>query len=630
MPLPADIRTSSPPPSLWHRFKRIQTRTAVKLDENRLVYGAFGLTAASDARNIISWGFEATNEAGISASDRMHNWLMSPVGIAVATIESLFLIVFAVLGSYFDETHTNPIIRFLVLTWPYVRDSLKAIKNGYKGARSLIYIGIIFGAAAAVMSNVLLPLGIAFGAIYLINRVWYRHMCSGRKKMQTMNDLLTKWSSFSEAQRLAALNKNNALKEALEKLCKNKIINALTDDIPLQHLLSLINTQNGTAKFKGYVSAGLNGTFDGFYMYAGLYLLCTLVPTIAIIVNVFALFFIVLSILRNIYEEYCFQRKLELSAYKAEQKLLLAFPELSVEQNARVKIIEQKLSRLNNFTFIHALCESIRDGLGVYCVLTGILFAVSIFTPIPFGVILGVIAAGVISLIACAGYNLWKTHQYQIKREQIKKEQAQQEIECKHNFQLHLAKKALPEMPENKQPDQTELGRAALSGFKQGGKQANFFLNSLQEKSDQDHYQSSPVILIATCILGAIISVIYFLRDLAKGFGREKDELNLPSPSSVDQFCSPPISPTKPSPNDSTEQMQYRLGNTIPSTEDLPRSVKLSQFGGTTLSTERSTSSKRATSFFDKTNLATDSVSQREVLIFPHTIAGLNSDHYTF
>jgi ABC-type multidrug transport system fused ATPase/permease subunit len=539
-----DACTPSPlSTSLWQRFKRFQTTTAVKLDENRLVYGAFGLTAASDARNIISWGFEVSNGAGESASDRMHDWLMSPVGIAVATIESLFLIAFAVLGSYFDENHTNPIIRFLALIWPYLRDSLKAIKNGYKGARSLINIGIVFGAAAA-MSNLILPLGVTFGAVYLINRIWYRHMCSVRKKMQSMNELLGKWPFLSTTERLVALKKNKMLKETLEKLCKNLEMTAITDDIPLEKLIALINTQNKTGKIKGYLSAALNGAFDGFYMYAGLYLLCNLVPALAIVVNVFAIVFIALSILRNIYEEHCFQRKLELSAYKAEYKLLQSMPELSIEQKARFKVVVEKLRALTHFTFIQALGESIRDGLGIYCVLTGILFAVSIFTPIPVGVVLGAIAAGVVGLLACAGYNLWKTHQYHIKK--------------KHH-----------EVPENRLPDNTELGRSALSGFKQGGKQSNFFLNGLQEKSENDHYQSSPVIAIATCVLGAILSGIYFLRALAKGFGRDKDELNLPSSSSVEKFeRRTPQTEEPPTNVDTTQEVFHQVISIVPPCSD--------------------------------------------------------------
>lgn len=530
---------STPPPSLWKRFKRFQTRSAIKLDKNRTIYALFGLTALSDARNIISYLFELSTESGDSASDRMHNWLMTPAGIAIATIESLFLIAFAVIGSYFEDNHPNPVVRALAFIWPYVRESIKALKNGYKGGRSLIFFAVTFGASALATSSLILPLGISIGIAYLLNRIWYRSMCGERKKMQNMNDALSTWTTLSTRKRQAELEKNPLLKQALQKCCDQGLMKKITDDVDARILLGLIHRHQTSNKLKAYLSAGLNGALDGLYLYAGLYLLCSLVPVLAIVINTFAIFFVMLSIVRNIYEEYCFQRKLKLSAYKAEKELLESLPKLSEDEAARLEVVKKKFTQTSTFTFLHALGESVRDSLGLYCAITGVIFAITLFTPIPLVVVFCAIGVGVSSLVGFACYNLWKTHEHYSKNEQTS-------------------------VRENKFPDKTEVIRSTASGAKQGAKQASFVLNGLQEQNEQGHYQSSRVIFIVTCVLAFFLSIIYALKALAKGFGRSKRELTLPYAGSVDDLARSSsdnslTSPRRP-PGNSTDNMLDALG----------------------------------------------------------------------
>ncbi|OGV26204.1 MAG: hypothetical protein A3F18_05795 [Legionellales bacterium RIFCSPHIGHO2_12_FULL_37_14] len=539
-------------PSFWQRFTRLIIKFSSWLDEKRYVYVLFALASISDARNIISYVFEAMNDGSTLPSDKMHFWLLSPIGIAVASIETIFLLAFAALGGYFKESEKNRVLRWLAISWPYARDSIKALKNGYKGARSLLFIGITFGASALIMSSVLMPLGVTLGAAYLTSRVWYRHMCSWRKKKQAANDNLQLWlTSNSTEKKAKELSKNPILQQQLEALIDKGEIKNLNDAVPLKTLLQFVyKKQPPKTRITGYISAAFNSTLDGMYLYAGLYLLCNLIPPLAIMVNVFAIFYVSLSLVRGIYEEFCFQRKLELSGYLAEKRLLLSCPDKTKEVTDRLKEIEKETARLTNLTYGHAVGEAIRDGLGIYCGITTILIFVSLFTPIPLPVLLTFIVLGVVGLIATLSYNTYRVNQF--KKGDLNEQEA----------------KALR---DNKTPDATEvLLRAFPAGGRQSLKITNYLFNAFQEENEAGHYQASREMALGSAILAPLFGVIYVLKSLAKGFGRDKEELNLPSASSNDYIDSS----RDPSPlvkdASSTSLIQQRLNPTSLSEETPP------------------------------------------------------------
>lgn len=502
------------PTSLWQRFKRIVINFAKFLDANRFIYVFFAFTSISDARNVISYVFETINDNKNTASDKMHLWLMTPVGIVIAAIETLFLMLIATLGSYFKETDKNPIKRYLAIAWPYIRESIKSVKNGYKVARSLVFFGVTFGAPTLLMSSLLLPLGIGLGFAYLASRIWYRYMCSERKKIQSANDLLHLWLSESENEiKQKEIEKNYALKQGLQRLVDEGKIKNITDNVSAEDLIRLIKyKQPLNLRIRCYLSSAFNGALDGMYLYAGLYALCYLIPPLAILVNVIAIFYVTLAIVKNVYEEFCFQRKLEISAYKAEKEILESIANPTETNIKRLNVVNGEIDRIENFTYAHAACESIRDGLGIYCGLTTILVFTSLFTPIPLAVLLAFIFTGMVGLIGAFSYNLYRTKQY------------------KNGL---LDEKEKRQLRDNKLPDVTEfLLRAPAAGGKQSIKEIGYVFNAFQEQNASGHYQPSSGMIMGAAIFSAVLAAVYSLKALAKGFGRDKEELNLPSASS--------------------------------------------------------------------------------------------------
>ena len=49
---------------------------------------------------------------------------------------SILLIVFSTLANHFNDEDANLIKRYITILWPYCRDTMKALKNAYKGVRS--------------------------------------------------------------------------------------------------------------------------------------------------------------------------------------------------------------------------------------------------------------------------------------------------------------------------------------------------------------------------------------------------------------------------------------------------------------------------------------------------------------
>jgi hypothetical protein len=545
-----------------------------ELDRDRKIYALFGLTALSDARNIISYLFDITNDVGENASDRMHLWLTSPLGLTLAIIESLFLVSLAIIGNYFEETHSNPMIRNIAFFWPFIRDGIKAVKNAYKGARSILFFSMAFGAAVTLAPHFLLPLGLTMGLTYLTSRIWYRNMCYQRKKMQGYNDdlrtLIEKYCTRDKSKTFKVINLKKLRKDAnsecplnaekqqsasklYEKLKAMAIfynddpLGVLTpsgqDEVNVEVIQSLLKTPNGQLSKKGYLSAALNGLFDGLYLFAGLAALCALAPQLLIAVHTVSLLFVALSIVRYLYEEYSFQRKLSASQLKTKISIDTIRLENTRGQQGDEKPIQQEidlseksLKQISRYHYHNALGESIRDGLGLYSALTGLLIIVNIFMPIPVFLLLGTLGMGILAVSSFVIYNTWQTHR-------------------------HIQSDNLDKLHENKFPDLAEILRSLFSGFKQGAKQSNFVLNAEQEMNEQGHYQSSDLIDKVALGLGFIISIIYGLKAVAKGFGRSKDELNLPSAVSPSDSENSELDVKKPSSAEELGSPLHRLGS---------------------------------------------------------------------
>lgn len=448
---------------------------AEKLHKNRIIYLLFGLIdGLSNTSSMISYFSQVLNptDSSFENQNRIRLWLLSPLGIAMTVLEASILTVFSMLGSYFKDAEDGSFKSLLARTWPYVRDSVKAIKNAYKSLRSVLFIAVVFGASAAALSGIFLPLGISLGMTYILTRIWNRYMVSERKGQQLLNQALAKWPTCKPSERDKLVKNNPMLKNILEHTKKTT-----EDQLEYKEVKDYIKTQSRQEKIKAYALASFNELINGLYLYAGVYLLCALTPTIAIALSVFALFYGILSIARGLYEERTYQEKLTLSQIKAQ----LAYPEALSDQE-RTTLSEQK-EKLESLGYGTAFGEALRNGLNMYSALTGCLFATSLFVPIPLLVVLVTVCLGVISLLGFALHHVWYTRK-------------------------HLNEK----IPDNPIPDAFEVFRSLGSGIKQGQKVSlSLILNAVRE--------SKPAMVIGA-ICSAFAGAIYTLKALAKGFGR--------------------------------------------------------------------------------------------------------------
>ncbi|MCX7116076.1 MAG: hypothetical protein NTW08_09255 [Gammaproteobacteria bacterium] len=490
-------------------FVRWVYSIARKLRSDRLIYLLFGIgDGLSNASSLISLALQIVYNDENPSTERMHFWLMTPLGIALTVIQATFLTLFAILGSYFTDKKDGSLKSFMARYWPYVRDSIKGFKGAYKAIRSVLFIAVVF--AAVSVTGLLLPLGIAFGAAALLSRAWNRNMCSHRLAMQNANGELSKWNVLDMddykkwrekepgltedaallKQRKNALTNNPLLKLLIARLYfphyqekKNTRpldINRLIGDLTDAQLRSLIQEETRPRQaLKSFAAAGFFGLMNGLYMYAGLYMVCLLTPPLALVVSIFSIAYVIISIARELYEEYVYQIVLERSVIKAK----LDNPEgLTADTIARLEAREAVLKKA---TYGSAVGEAFRNGLCAYNGLTGCLFAVVLFTPVPLMVLMSVIVVGAASLIAFVGYELYITYQ------------------CRKNNQ--------PKDDKNARPDWLELLRSFALGIRQGPK---FILNLIL-----NHIRTSKAAFVVMCIVSGIQSIICTLKALAKGLG---------------------------------------------------------------------------------------------------------------
>lgn len=505
--------SSSSPVWIISAIQESSRRLIKSLKENWVAWGYLVFSIGdgiSNASSLIKYAHEVTNTGNDIVADRMHLWLMTPTGIVLTLIEAISISLLSILSNYFQYFGHNK-YQALVRTWPYVRDSIKALKNALKSVRSLIYIAVTFGASATFLSGLLLPLGITLGAASLLNRVWSRTVGNHRKKMQTTNADLARWHRYNVGKRLAVLKKNDDLKQlflqaGIEALSaypdENSKINYLAiHELSPKDMLNLIRPgQSPKLRLHCYLSAAYEGLMNGLYLYAGVYLLSTLIPSLAIFVSVLSLFYVCTAVIRGLYEEFDYQRRLDLSISKAKWEIyqlllndLNASPEETAEASIERKKHKEDYQALKKITYKTAFGEGIRNGLSVYSAISGGLFAASLFTPIPLGVLLTSVVFGVVCLLGFVIHALHRAYQ------------------CNTH-------------ETNRLPDRFEIFRSIASGFRSAKKILNdFILNSFQEKQANGHYKDSKMMFIIMTIFSFIQAIIFGWKAYAKGFGRPPD-----------------------------------------------------------------------------------------------------------
>ncbi len=411
--------TSSVDESLGAKNRRL----AKKLNALAIVHGSYGgLDGLSLSYSMVKYGFDLLyTESSLSSSDVMHDWMMTPAGIAAAAVESVFIISFSLLGNVFKDDDENAFKRYISILWPYFRDSMKGLKNAYKGVRGGFQaIGMLSGLDLRYM---MVPAGVVLGVLSVANRIWNRNMREKRKTMQANNaELLLEIQSHCRLHLLDKLPvdlstfKNSYLwvAEQLYYVKPDGTIEyvALTDNLLFVDHLKQINKENKSllylsevqtrclitkncghrpttsydpaaiAAFRerigkqkdsersiGMLSAAYGGVVDGLYLYMGAFTLATVAPPVFVALVVCSVIYTLACIAVRMYEEFDYQRKLITTEAKVElalcgkelQALFVTLQKLSVQESKLTATDSRENAAYVQQDVMHALELKMRE-----------------------------------------------------------------------------------------------------------------------------------------------------------------------------------------------------------------------------------------------------------------------------
>ncbi|STX30125.1 transmembrane protein [Legionella beliardensis] len=498
-----------------------------------------------------------------SASDALHEWTLTPEGMLVAATESITLIAFSMLANYFKDSDKNLFKRYIAILWPYLRDSIKAVKNSYKGVRNTIQVANLLGGGGINLNFLMLPVGLALSGLTVLNRIWYRHVVNLRKDMMKANGTL-----------LASIEQQDALTEEECRQIRYKI-NCQIEEIRIKHRLA-------------FLSAAAGGLLDSFYSYMGILCLCSFSWPLLLAMTVICITFAVISILTRIYEEYDNQRKLEVTQAKIDLTLFVKEHTLSLqadfarlqelseliaagnknsdyleEQERLASEIQNKLEAfrakrdhlksLNTFSPLAACLEGMKNGLAAYTAASSILFAIStlaFFTSFAFPpiVIISLISLGLVFLAGFVAHSMYKHYQHSVS-EDIVADKPYEQLQDMLRDLKQMQQKSANELPEDEPgikkrdfkeeaktiindgsqvasaPEFTfqswfETIRSFFSGLAKGPKTVDYTLNPLQELGSDGHYHETPVMIGLSFAASALYAFTMALRAHARSFGR--------------------------------------------------------------------------------------------------------------
>ncbi|MDA9271830.1 hypothetical protein N9Q05_00385 [bacterium] len=162
---------------------------AKTLHDDMYIYGAYGFFDGLNlALTIPKLIFDQSYISSSDAAEALHDWMISPLGIAIMVIETVTLVSFSMFGCMFDDEDKNPFKSYTAFFWPYIRDMLKALKWAYKGVRNVFVA--LFRLVGADIRYLIMPLAIVLGVLSVLNRWWQRWMKAERKDMMKANAML--------------------------------------------------------------------------------------------------------------------------------------------------------------------------------------------------------------------------------------------------------------------------------------------------------------------------------------------------------------------------------------------------------------------------------------------------------
>lgn len=249
------------------------------------------------------------------SAHEMQEWLSSPAGIAIGLLAATSLISFALLATYFDKGDDNALKRLIATSWPYIRDSLKSLRNALRGVTSTLTL--IFLLDLADIRHLIMPLGLMIGILSILNRIWFRYKTNLQNEMLDTNKIL-----LAEIRNLSELSREDI------ELIRDQICRPSTQ-----------------LKILSFLSSLLCGLIDGINPYIGVLALGLLMPHALSFITIFCVIYFIATLTIRIYDEINLQNKLKISQKKIE------FALLEKEINSlitRLSELEQEISSTAN------------------------------------------------------------------------------------------------------------------------------------------------------------------------------------------------------------------------------------------------------------------------------------------
>ena len=304
MPTQELQRSPKKPPTIFEQFDTKNREFAKALHDTAYIYALYGLLdGLSLSYSMIKYCFDLKfSNSSVNTSDIMHDWMVSPTGIAITAVESITIIAFSFMANVFKDDDENALKKYIAIAWPYGRDSMKALKNAYKGFRSTLQAVGILGHID--LRYLMIPFGVAFGALSVLNRMFYRWMKDERISMQ--GEYETLYNEMMEKDDFRKIEKADfdRFKSSLTKGQQSKELRALA-----------------------LLSASFAGLVDGLYLFMGVLTISVLSPQLFVAMTVFSGIFALACIATRAYEEHDYQCKL----IAAQTKAALGFSKKELE-----------------------------------------------------------------------------------------------------------------------------------------------------------------------------------------------------------------------------------------------------------------------------------------------------------
>jgi hypothetical protein len=387
-----------PPASVTSKLNVKSRRLAKDLNDLKIIHAFWGaLDGDSLCYSMIKWWFDIIcTDSDQSSADMMHDWMLTTKGLETVALEAIFFIMFSMLANVYSDNDADLLKRYIAISWPYVRDTGKALKNAFKGTRSALQtFSAITGRDA---HHLIVPVGVFLGVLSALNRYAMRkYVVEPRKRMMRENaELLLKiqgtpfhilntlpsefadfknsymWVggllyyieadakctpvSIADSSRFASdvvgINPKNqdSNKTVCLYLTYEQVNNLITanggheppisglDERQCALLRQEIKAQEPELRQRALLGAAYGGVVDGLYLYMGSMSLAVLSPALFTVMASFCVFFTLMCIATRVYEERHYQRRLDET--QANIELALCGKELEA--------LLAKLQRLSN------------------------------------------------------------------------------------------------------------------------------------------------------------------------------------------------------------------------------------------------------------------------------------------